>query len=68
MRVQAAGLNRADSLQRRGHYPPPAGASSVYGLEIAGVVEAVGEGVDPALVASASWRFLLAAVTPSMRR
>ena len=25
VRVQAAGLNRADSLQRRGHYPPPAG-------------------------------------------
>ena len=50
VRVHAAGLNRADSLQRRGHYPPPAGASSVYGLEIAGVVEAVGEGVDPTLV------------------
>jgi NADPH:quinone reductase-like Zn-dependent oxidoreductase len=41
--VKAAGLNRADILQRRGVYPAPAGvAPDVPGLEFAGVVEAVG--------------------------
>ncbi|MFT7623041.1 MAG: NADPH2:quinone reductase [Myxococcota bacterium] len=44
--VAAAGLNRADCLQRRGVYPAPAGvAADVPGLEYAGVVEAVGPGV-----------------------
>lgn len=42
IRVAAAGLNRADLLQRRGMYPPPPGASDVPGLEVAGTVEAVG--------------------------
>lgn len=45
IKVMAAGLNRADVLQRQGHYPPPAGESSVYGLEVSGVVEEIGEGV-----------------------
>jgi putative PIG3 family NAD(P)H quinone oxidoreductase len=45
VRVAAAGVNRADLLQRAGHYPPPAGASDVLGLEAAGTVAAVGEGV-----------------------
>ena len=45
VRVAAAGLNRADLLQMRGQYPPPPGASSVPGLECAGVVDRVGEGV-----------------------
>ncbi|MBE3556051.1 MAG: NAD(P)H-quinone oxidoreductase [Firmicutes bacterium] len=44
--VRAAGVNRADLLQRRGGYPPPAGASPLLGLEIAGVVAAVGERVE----------------------
>lgn len=45
--VAAAGLNRADCLQRRGFYPAPPGVpADVPGLELAGVVEAVGEGVD----------------------
>lgn len=43
--VRAAGLNRADLLQLRGAYPPPAGESEVPGLELAGVVTAVGAGV-----------------------
>src|SRR6186997_877960 len=43
--VAAAGLNRADTLQRQGFYPPPPGASDVLGLECSGVVSAVGEGV-----------------------
>lgn len=46
IRVAAAGLNRADLLQMRGQYPPPAGASSVPGLECSGVVEELGEGVE----------------------
>lgn len=43
--VQAAGVNRADLLQAHGVYPPPAGASEILGLEIAGVVENTGERV-----------------------
>ncbi len=42
--VRAAGVNRADLLQRRGHYPPPPGASQILGLEIAGEVVALGQG------------------------
>lgn len=38
VRVHAAALNRADLLQRRGLYPPPAGASDILGLEVAGSV------------------------------
>lgn len=45
IKVAAAGVNRPDVLQRRGMYPPPPGAPSVPGLEIAGVVVAVGEGI-----------------------
>jgi NADPH:quinone reductase len=46
VRVRAAALNRADLLQRRGLYPPPPGTrEDVPGLELAGEVESVGEGV-----------------------
>lgn len=45
IRVVSAALNRADLLQRRGFYPPPPGASDTLGLEVAGVVERVGEDV-----------------------
>ncbi len=44
-RVDAFGINRADTLQRRGLYPPPSGASDIPGLEFAGVVDEVGEAV-----------------------
>jgi len=44
IRVAAAGLNRADLLQRAGLYPPPPGASDILGLECAGVVSEVGPG------------------------
>jgi putative PIG3 family NAD(P)H quinone oxidoreductase len=44
--VEAAGLNRADLLQLAGRYPPPAGESEVPGLECAGRVAALGEGVE----------------------
>jgi tumor protein p53-inducible protein 3 len=43
VRIHATALNRADLLQRKGLYPPPAGASDVLGLEMAGEVVAVGE-------------------------
>lgn len=46
VRVRAAGVNRPDLLQRMGLYPPPAGAPETLGLEIAGEVEALGEGVE----------------------
>jgi putative PIG3 family NAD(P)H quinone oxidoreductase len=42
VKVEAAGVNRPDILQRQGIYPPPAGASEIPGLEIAGVVVALG--------------------------
>lgn len=47
IRVAAAGLNRADLLQRRGQYPAPPGAvPDIPGVEFAGTVEALGSGVD----------------------
>ncbi len=42
VRVAAAGVNRPDVMQRQGRYPPPAGASDLPGLEIAGEIVAVG--------------------------
>lgn len=45
IRVRAAGVNRPDIVQREGRYPPPPGASDILGLEVAGEVDAVGEGV-----------------------
>ena len=44
--VVATAVNKADTLQRRGFYPPPPGASDVLGLECSGRVAALGEGVD----------------------
>lgn len=44
--VHVAGVNRPDVLQRSGSYPPPKGASPHLGLEVAGVVAAVGSGVE----------------------
>ena len=46
IRVRAAGVNRPDIVQREGRYPPPPGASDILGLEVAGEVDAVGEGVS----------------------
>ncbi len=45
VRVRAAGVNRPDVLQRQGAYPPPPGAPATPGLEIAGEVAALGDGV-----------------------
>jgi putative PIG3 family NAD(P)H quinone oxidoreductase len=59
IRVKAAGVNRPDVLQRQGAYPPPPGASDLPGLEVAGEVAALGEGVK-------RWRAgdAVAALTP----
>jgi putative PIG3 family NAD(P)H quinone oxidoreductase len=43
--VAAAGINRADLLQRQGNYPPPPGASEILGLECSGVIAELGAGV-----------------------
>lgn len=47
--VQAAGVSRADVMQRQGNYPPPPGASPILGLEVAGTIADCGDGVT-------SWR------------
>ncbi|NUO36955.1 MAG: NAD(P)H-quinone oxidoreductase [Dermatophilaceae bacterium] len=44
--VAAAGVNRADVMQRLGHYPPPPGASDYPGLEVSGRIAGVGDGVE----------------------
>ena len=44
--MAATAVNRADTLQRQGFYPPPPGASDVLGLECSGVISAVGDGVE----------------------
>src|SRR4029453_544711 len=49
IKVRAAGVNRPDVMQRMGRYPPPPGASDIPGLEVAGTITQVGQGV-------AEWR------------
>jgi NADPH2:quinone reductase len=46
IRVAAAGVNRPDVLQRKGGYPPPAGASDIPGLEVSGTIASVGARVN----------------------
>jgi NADPH:quinone reductase len=46
IRVAAAGVNRPDVMQRKGLYPPPPGAPTIPGLEVAGEIVALGEGVE----------------------
>ncbi len=53
VRVAAAGVNRPDVLQRLGGYPPPPGAPSTLGLEFAGEIVALGDGVDAAMIGQA---------------
>jgi NADPH:quinone reductase len=50
LRTVAAGLNRADLLQRQGHYPPPPGASPILGMEVSGHIAELGPGT------SSRWR------------
>ncbi|QJE72296.1 NAD(P)H-quinone oxidoreductase [Aerophototrophica crusticola] len=71
LKVAAAGVNRPDVLQRMGVYPPPPGASDLPGLEVAGTVVAVGEGVtgwsvgDPACALLAGGGYAEYAVAPA---
>ena len=46
VKVASVGVNGPDLVQRRGHYPPPAGASDLLGLEVAGTVVAIGDAVS----------------------
>ncbi len=46
VKIAAAGVNRPDVMQRQGHYPPPPGAPDIPGLELAGEVVALGQGVQ----------------------
>ncbi len=46
IKVAAAGVNGPDLVQRRGHYPPPKGASDLLGLEVSGEIVAVGDAVQ----------------------
>ncbi len=72
VKVAAAGVNFPDVMQRRGHYPPPPGASDIPGLEIAGTVVALGDGVTEfsvgdevcALVAGGGYAAYCAAPVP----
>jgi putative PIG3 family NAD(P)H quinone oxidoreductase len=50
IKVAAAGVNRPDAMQREGKYPPPPGAPSILGLELAGEVVDLGEGADARLL------------------
>ncbi|MEP7192787.1 MAG: NAD(P)H-quinone oxidoreductase [Actinomycetota bacterium] len=46
VQVAAAGVNRADLMQRQGFYPPPPGASAYPGMEVSGTISVLGEGVS----------------------
>ncbi len=50
IKVAAAGMNRADLLQAKGYHPPPQGASDLPGLEVSGVITAVGDGIADAMI------------------
>jgi putative PIG3 family NAD(P)H quinone oxidoreductase len=72
IKVAAAGVNRPDVMQRRGRYPPPAGASEIPGLEVAGTIAEIGPGVEGwhigervcALVAGGGYATLCVAPAP----
>jgi len=57
--VAAAGINRPDCLQRAGGYPPPPGATKVPGLEVSGLIVAVGDGVAQARIGEAVCALLI---------
>jgi NADPH:quinone reductase-like Zn-dependent oxidoreductase len=47
VKIKAFGLNRMDALQREGKYPLPPQAGPILGVEFSGIVEALGQDVDP---------------------
>jgi NADPH2:quinone reductase len=53
IKVKAAGVNRPDVFQRLGRYPPPPGASDIPGLEVSGIIEAIGSDVHDLRVGDA---------------
>lgn len=59
--VKAAGVSRADTIQRQGSYPPPPGASDIPGLEVAGVIEDTGERVCALLAGGGYAEYAVAA-------
>ena len=69
--VIGAGVNRADLLQRQGHYPPPAGVSEIIGLEVSGRVAELGAGVvgwavgDPCVALLAGGGYATSVVAPA---
>ena len=67
IRVAAAGVNRPDVMQRKGRYPPPPGAPSIPGLEVAGEIVALGGASSRRCSASRSARWSPAAAMPNMR-
>ena len=46
IKVISSGVNRADILQKNGHYPPPKGESEIIGLECSGIIEKIGDQVE----------------------
>lgn len=74
IRVHAAGVNRPDLSQRLGNYPPPPGVTDIMGLEVAGEIVALGEGVTQwsvgdrvcALVAGGGYAEYVAAPVPQV--
>lgn len=46
IKVEATALNRADTIQRKGMYPPPKGSSPYLGLECSGTIQAIGKNVS----------------------
>ena len=63
IKVVATALNQADTVQRKGSYPPPKGASPYLGLECSGIIEAVGVNVScwnigDQVIHGLSWKFI----------
>ena len=50
IKVQAAGVNRPDVIQREGNYPPPNNHSPILGLEVSGYVEKIGRNVKNSIL------------------
>ena len=67
IRIHAAGVNRADIMQRNGKYAPPAGASNILGLECAGESLLAGLRSSSSAPANTSWPCCPAAATPRQR-
>ena len=64
IKVEAAGVNRPDIMQRQGNYPPPPGASDIPGLEVAGTIPAEGDRCVCALVAGGGYAEYCVAPAP----